>query len=109
MLKIYLNKMIQLFRENIRTISQIVSLFKSRIDSNSKKSDTYNEDEKSENDGILLIFSKEADDLANLYQEKFNEFSDVLETKINLLKKEIILHKRINKQLRSENAKLKKI
>ena len=51
---------------------------------------------------------KRSDNLKGRYENQFKEFSALYEQKIKLLKEEIQVQQRINKNLRRENADLRK-
>ncbi|AZA84797.1 cell wall anchor protein [Chryseobacterium lactis] len=107
--------MIELFKEHIGTfLSLVVSgsagwfFGRRKLNAEVEGMDADNEGKKLENDEKLVNLYKEAlDDLGNRYESKFKEFSEISERKIKLLEEEINIQKRINEQLRAENAVLK--
>ena len=56
----------------------------------------------------LLDLENRCSKLKGRYETQFNEFTALYEKKIKLLKEEILVQKRINKNLRRENADLRK-
>ncbi|MDR6919364.1 MULTISPECIES: LPXTG cell wall anchor domain-containing protein [Chryseobacterium] len=70
--------------------------------------DADNEGKEIENaDKLVKLYKDALDDLAGRYEVKFKEFSNLAERKIKLLEEEINIQKRINDQLKTENAKLR--
>ncbi|MFC3158979.1 hypothetical protein SAMN05443633_107143 [Chryseobacterium arachidis] len=107
--------MTELFKEHIETfLSLIISglagwLFgRKKLNAEVQGMDADNEAKKLENDEKLVNLYKDTlDDLGNRYEAKFKEFADISERKIRLLEEEINIQKRINDQLKAENAMLK--
>ncbi len=57
---------------------------------------------------IINMYKTTLDDLGKRYEDKFKDVSTLYEQKIKLLQEEIRAQKRINQNLRRENADLRK-